>query len=78
MNLASALLSPRSGNERGGSLMLDLTTAETASKTLTDLNKAGYSADTRGATLRLSPGIQTTEEATRALIEEFARSLNRA
>jgi len=76
--LGVGLLSPRSGNERGGSLMLDLKTAETASKTLTDLNKAGYSADTRGATLRLSPGIQTTEEATRALIEEFARSLNRA
>lgn len=73
--LGVGLLSPRDRDERGGSLMLDLSTPEAASKTLADLNRAGYSADTRGASLRLSPGIQTTEEATRALIDVFARSI---
>lgn len=71
-DLGVGLLSPRDRTKRGGSLMLDLTTTEAAAKMLADLNRAGYSADTRGATLRLSPGVQTTEEATRALLDVFA------
>ncbi|WP_422040837.1 aminotransferase class V-fold PLP-dependent enzyme [Roseibium sp.] len=71
-DLGVGLLSPRDRAKRGGSLMLDLTTTEAAAKMLADLNRAGYSADTRGATLRLSPGVQTTEEATRALLDVFA------
>ncbi|WP_434054341.1 MAG: aminotransferase class V-fold PLP-dependent enzyme [Roseibium sp.] len=76
-DLGVGLLSPRNRAERGGSLMLDLATAEAASKTLADLNRAGYSADTRGASLRLSPGVQTTEDATRALLEVLAGSHTR-
>ena len=76
--LGVGLLSPREREDRGGSLMLDLASAEAASKTLADLNGAGYSADTRGASLRLSPGIQTTEDATRVLLDVFAWALNRA
>ncbi len=76
-DLGVGLLSPRDQAERGGSLMLDLATAEAASRTLSDLNRAGYSADTRGASLRLSPGVQTTEDATRALLEVLAGSHTR-
>lgn len=73
--LGLKLLTPRPEKERGGSLMVALSSAEEASKVLGDLREAGFSADTRGATLRLSPGVQTTEDAAREALEVLGRSL---
>lgn len=72
--LGLTLLTPRNEQERGGSLMIDLTTEGIASETLATLNAAGFSADIRGTILRLSPGIQTTEEATRELVNLLGES----
>lgn len=69
------LLSPRNAQSRGGSLMVDLASQETASETLGILNAAGFSADIRGSVLRLSPGYQTTEDATRELVDVLETSL---
>lgn len=69
------LLSPRNAQSRGGSLMVDLASQETAFETLGILNAAGFSADIRGAVLRLSPGYQTTEDATRELVDVLETSL---
>jgi kynureninase len=69
------LLSPRNAQSRGGSLMVDLASQETASETLGILNAAGLSADIRGSVLRLSPGYQTTEDATRELVDVLGSSL---
>jgi selenocysteine lyase/cysteine desulfurase len=74
-NLGLKLLSPRDENARGGSLMFGLTSAEQASHVLDHLRQHNISADTRGATLRLSPGIQTTEEATRETVKELGKAL---
>ncbi|WP_299483706.1 aminotransferase class V-fold PLP-dependent enzyme [uncultured Roseibium sp.] len=70
------LVSPRKADSRGGSVMIDMFSGERAAKTLADLNAAGFSADIRGATLRLSPGVQTTEAATRELLSVLSTSLN--
>ncbi|MBG6160290.1 selenocysteine lyase/cysteine desulfurase [Labrenzia sp. EL_159] len=74
--LGLTLLTPRNAQERGGSLMIDLTSEGIASETLATLNAAGFSADIRGTILRLSPGIQTTEEATRELVNLLGKSLS--
>lgn len=73
--LGVSLLSPREAHARGGSLMLDLTSEEAAAKTLADLNRAGFSADTRGSSLRLSPGVQSTKDAAQTLVDELGKSL---
>lgn len=77
-NLDLKLLTPRAEKERGGSLMIALSSAEEAGKVLGNLRDAGISADTRGSTLRLSPGVQTTEDATREALELLGRSLGTA
>jgi len=77
-SLGLKLLTPRAENERGGSLMIALSSAEVAGTVLDELREAGFSADTRGATLRLSPGIQTTEDATREALAVLGRSLSAA
>ncbi|MCK7611041.1 aminotransferase class V-fold PLP-dependent enzyme [Roseibium sediminicola] len=76
--LGLKLLTPRTEKERGGSLMIALSSTEEAGKVLNDLRDVGISADTRGATLRLSPGVQTTEDATREVLEVLGRSLGTA
>ena len=75
--LGLPLLTPRAERERGGSVMIELTTEDAASATLADLNRAGFSADIRGSSLRLSPGIQTTKEATQEIVAELGKSLKR-
>ncbi|WP_428688018.1 aminotransferase class V-fold PLP-dependent enzyme [Roseibium sp.] len=74
-DLGLKLLTPRPEGERGGSLMFELTSSEVAARVLDALRTAGFSADTRSATLRLSPGIQTTEDATRELLDVLGKSL---
>lgn len=73
--LGLRLLTPRDEQARGGSLMIDLISEETASAALADLTAAGFSLDVRGSTLRMSPGVQTSEDSAHNLIHELNRSL---
>ncbi|MES0884881.1 aminotransferase class V-fold PLP-dependent enzyme [Roseibium sp. SCP14] len=73
--LGMKLLTPRDQQERGGSLMFEMSSEKVAAGTLADLDQAGFSADIRGATLRLSPGVQTTEDATRELVDVLSKSI---
>lgn len=72
------LITPRKHRSRGGSLMFDMGSDKAATNVLADLKQAGISADIRSSTLRLSPGIQTTEDSTRELLEVLGKSLERA
>ncbi|MHA7773565.1 aminotransferase class V-fold PLP-dependent enzyme [Roseibium sp. M-1] len=74
-NLGLKLLSPRDENARGGSLMFGLSSTDQAGQVLNHLRECNISADTRGATLRLSPGIQTTEDATWETVSELGKAL---
>lgn len=76
--LGQKLLTPRPEDERGGSVMMALASSEAAGTVLGHLREVGFSADTRGATLRLSPGAQTTEDATREALEVIGKSLGTA
>lgn len=76
--LGLKLLTPRAEEDRGGSLMISLGSDAEAGRALDDLAKAGLSADTRGATLRLSPGVQTTEEACQEVLDVLKNSANAA
>ena len=53
-------LTPREPGRRGGSVMLDLPDARPAASLVDRLRQKGVTADHRGQTLRLSPGIVTT------------------
>ncbi len=63
-----ALVTPRAEARRGGSVMLRLASPEAARTTVAALAARDLHADARGATLRLSPGIVTTEAGTDRLI----------
>jgi kynureninase len=54
-------LTPREEGRRGGSVMLDLPPTRQAAEVVARLRQSGVTADHRGQTLRLSPGIITTE-----------------
>ncbi|MCY6380658.1 aminotransferase class V-fold PLP-dependent enzyme [Hoeflea prorocentri] len=75
-NLGLTLLTPRKEKARGGSLMFETGSTERAKAILASLNHAGFSADSRGSTLRLSPGVQTSEDATRELVEVLEKSFH--
>lgn len=66
------LLSPRDEAERGGSVMLQVPRRLAPDQVLTALRSENLFADTRGQTLRLSPGVMTTEEGCRTLIDVLA------
>ncbi|MEE4015672.1 aminotransferase class V-fold PLP-dependent enzyme [Roseibium sp. FZY0029] len=75
--LGLKLLTPRAEDDRGGSLMFGLASADQATLVLDQLRTAGLIADTRGATLRLSPGILTSEDAAREVVVELGTMLPR-
>lgn len=54
-------VTPREETRRGGSVMVKLPPERPAAVAVSTLRQAGISADARGQTLRLSPGILTTE-----------------
>jgi kynureninase len=54
-------LTPREEARRGGSVMLRLPESRPAPAVVAGLREAGITADSRGQTLRLSPGMMTTE-----------------
>ncbi len=54
-------LTPRAESRRGGSVMLRLAERHPAAQVIASLRAKGIGADSRGQTLRLSPGVLTTE-----------------
>lgn len=62
------LLTPRDAGKRGGSVVLRLPDTLPAAQVLAGLRAQAISADARGQTLRLSPGIVTTEAGTEAML----------
>ncbi|CCV03359.1 Aminotransferase, class V superfamily [Mesorhizobium metallidurans STM 2683] len=60
--------SPLAASERGGSVMLTLPQGIDPAKTVSSLRDERLYCDARGATLRLSPGMVTTDDAVDALL----------
>ena len=60
--LALPLVTPRDEAKRGGSVMLALPEALPAAQVVASLRAQGITTDNRSQTLRLSPGIVTTEQ----------------
>lgn len=71
-DLGLDLATPRAEAARGGSIMLRLPEEKPAAQVLSNLKAVGVHADARGQTLRLSPGVITTQEGTDRVIEELA------
>jgi kynureninase len=67
-------VSPRDDARRGGSVMINIPASIAPPAVVDSLRAAGVYADSRGATLRLSPGIVTTEDGVERLLGEL-RSL---
>ena len=62
------ILTPRAPEKRGGSVMLHLPESLTAVEVVANLRAQGITTDARGQTLRLSPGIMTTDAGTDRLL----------
>ena len=67
-DLGLPLLTPRPEEKRGGSVMVKLPDRLQAASVVTTLRAQGITTDARGQTLRLSPGILTTDAGTDRLI----------
>lgn len=67
-DLGLTLLTPRPETERGGSIMLHIPRDLRAEDVLTALRAQDIYADSRGQSLRLSPGVMTSSAATQHLI----------
>ncbi|CDX14919.1 Aminotransferase, class V superfamily [Mesorhizobium sp. SOD10] len=65
------LRSPLDARERGGSVMLGLPQGGEAARIIASLRNERLYCDARGTTLRLSPGMVTTEAAVEALIAKL-------
>jgi kynureninase len=73
--LGLKLVSPREEARRGGSVMLNVPAQVQPAALIDSLRAAGVYADCRGSTLRLSPGIITTEDGVGRLLGELRRQL---
>ncbi|MCB6177705.1 aminotransferase class V-fold PLP-dependent enzyme [Rhodobacter sp. Har01] len=73
--LRLATLTPREEERRGGSVMLRLPETVPAAQVVAGLRAEGVSADHRSQTLRLSPGVLTTEAGVARLEAALARLL---
>jgi selenocysteine lyase/cysteine desulfurase len=71
-DLGLALVTPRPEERRGGSVMLRLGSPEVAQATLAAFRARGLYADARGAVLRVSPGVVTTDEGVDRLVAALA------
>jgi kynureninase len=65
--LGLPLLTPRNPAKRGGSIMLRLPDRHPAAEVVAALRESGIATDHRSQTLRLSPGVMTTEQGTERL-----------
>ena len=70
-DLGLQLATPRPEHQRGGSIMVNLPDSIVAADVLADLKQSEIYADARSQTLRLSPGIVTTNNG----VEKLARCL---
>ena len=74
-DLRLPVLTPRPEARRGGSVMLRLPDSTPAAVTLAALRTQGITADHRGQTLRLSPGVLTTAAGVDRLAGALAAAL---
>lgn len=72
-----AFVSPRDPARRGGSVMVLLPEERPAPEVVEGLGASGIATDARGRTLRLSPGIMTTEEGVAHLVARLGQLLGR-
>lgn len=75
--LGLKLVSPRDPDQRGGSVMLALPEDTPAADVLGAFRANSIFADARGQTLRLSPGVMTTEEGVSAMLETLAATIRK-
>jgi kynureninase len=73
--LGLPLASPRDPARRGGSVMFNVPASINPAKVVDSLRAAAVYTDCRGTTLRLSPGIVTTEAGVERLLGELRRLL---
>jgi selenocysteine lyase/cysteine desulfurase len=66
------LLTPRDPERRGGSVMVALPAKVVAGEVVAALRGLGIATDARGQTLRLSPGVMTTEAGVGRLVAALA------
>ena len=66
------LVSPQDEGARGGSTMVRLPASRPAGDVVLAFREAGIAADARGQTLRLSPGVMTTEAGVSRMLEVLA------
>jgi selenocysteine lyase/cysteine desulfurase len=71
-DLGLQALTPREADRRGGSVMLVLPSGRSGAEAVTLLRQRGVTADHRGQTLRLSPGVITTLAGCDRLAEALA------
>jgi kynureninase len=69
------VVSPRDEARRGGSVMLDVPTSADPAMVVNELRAENVYADSRGATLRLSPGVVTTAGGCERLLGALRRIL---
>ena len=77
-DLGLGLVSPRDDARRGGSVMINVPASANPAALIDSLRTSGVYADCRGATLRVSPGIVTTEAGVERLLGELRRLLKTA
>ncbi len=73
--LGLSVVSPRDEARRGGSVMINVPASIDPTAVVDSLRAMGVYTDCRGATLRLSPGIVTTEAGVERLLGELRRLL---
>jgi kynureninase len=71
--LGLTLLTPRAEQKRGGSVMVGLAAHLPAPQVVAALGAQNISADARGQTLRLSPGVMTTRAGTERMLEALGK-----
>jgi selenocysteine lyase/cysteine desulfurase len=71
-DLGLEALTPREAGRRGGSVMLVLPSGLPAADAVDRLRQRGVTADHRGQTLRLSPGVMTSVAGCECLAEALA------
>jgi len=69
------LATPRAEKDRGGSVMVRLPERQPAAEVVARLRSEGMTSDHRGQTLRLSPGVMTSEAGTDRLVAALRRLL---
>lgn len=75
--LGLKLVSPRDADQRGGSVMLALPEDIPATNVLGAFRANSIFADARSQTLRLSPGVMTTDEGVKAMLDTLAAAVRK-